>query len=122
MKNCFVCIDFYYNFTIISLTKPKQNAVQRCFMSKVLIINKINHIIMEDKLVTLKNYETMVEALFDQDLLQKNGIQSSINNGDSVELMPMFGEINNGLQIMVLENDLEKALEALGEYENSVEE
>jgi len=91
-------------------------------MSKVLIINKINHIIMEDKLVTLKNYETMVEALFDQDLLQKNGIQSSINNGDSVELMPMFGEINNGLQIMVLENDLEKALEALGEYENSVEE
>ena len=91
-------------------------------MSKVLIINKINHFIMEDKLVTLKNYETMVEALFDQDLLQKNGIQSSINNGDSVELMPMFGEINNGLQIMVLENDLEKALEALGEYENSVEE
>ncbi len=91
-------------------------------MSKVLIINKINHIIMEDKLVTLKNYETMVEALFDQDLLQKNGIKTSINNGDSVELMPMFGEINNGLQIMVLENDLEKALEALGEYENSVEE
>ncbi len=76
---------------------------------------------MEDRLVTLKNYETMVEALFDQDLLQKNGIQSSINNGNSVELMPMFSEINDGLQIMVLENDLEKALEVLEEYENAVE-
>lgn len=77
---------------------------------------------MEDRLVTLKNYETMVEVLFDQDLLLKNGIQSSINNGDSVELMPMFSEINNGLQIMVFENDLEKALEVLEEYENAVEE
>ncbi len=76
---------------------------------------------MEDKLVTLKNYESMVEALFDQDLLHKNGIQSSINNGNSVELLPMFGEINDGLQIMVLEKDLEKALEKLGEYENTVE-
>jgi hypothetical protein len=76
---------------------------------------------MEDRLVTLKNYETMVEALFDQDLLQKNGIQSSINNGNSVELMPMFGEINDGLQIKVLENDLEKALKVLEEYENAVE-
>lgn len=77
---------------------------------------------MEDRLVTLKNYETMVEVLFDQDLLLKNGIQSSINNGDSVELMPMFSEINNGLQIMVFENDLEKALQVLEEYENAVEE
>lgn len=77
---------------------------------------------MEDRLVTLKNYETMVEALFDQDLLQKNGIQSSINNGDSVELMPMFSEINNGLQIMVFENDLEKAQAVLDEYENAIEE
>ncbi len=80
-----------------------------------------NNSIMEDRLVTLKNYETMVEALFDQDLLQKNGIQSSINNGNSVELMPMFGEINDGLQIKVLENDLEKALKVLEEYENAVE-
>ena len=31
---------------------------------------------MEDKLVTLKNYETMVEALFDQEILKENEIES----------------------------------------------
>ena len=45
---------------------------------------------MEDKLVTLKNYETMVEALFDQEILKENEIESSINNEDAVELLPMF--------------------------------
>jgi len=62
---------------------------------------------MEDKLKTLKNYETMVEALYDQELLRENNIDSSINNEDSVELMPMFGEINEGLRILVFEKDYE---------------
>jgi len=46
---------------------------------------------MEDKLVTLKNYETMVDAMFDQELLKENNIESSIYNEDTVELLPMFG-------------------------------
>ena len=57
---------------------------------------------MEDKLITLKNYETMVEAMFDQEILKENNIESSLNNEDSVELMPMFGEINDGLRLVVL--------------------
>jgi len=76
---------------------------------------------MEDKLITLKNYETVVEALFDQELLRKNEIDSSINNEDSVELMPMFGEINEGLRILVFEKDYERAVKVLGEYNNSIE-
>ncbi len=76
---------------------------------------------MEDKLVTLKNYETMVEALFDQDLLAKSNIECRIINENSVELLPMFGEINEGLQIQVFENDLEKAQAVLSEYENCLE-
>ena len=75
---------------------------------------------MEDRLVPLKNYESMVDAMFDQELLKENKIQSSINGEDSVELMPMFGEINEGLRIMVLEKDYETALNLLEEYQNSL--
>ena len=75
---------------------------------------------MEDKLITLKNYETMVEALFDQELLKENNIDSSINNEDSVELMPMFGEINDGLRIVVFETDFKKAINILEEYKKSL--
>ena len=76
---------------------------------------------MEDKLITLKNYETVVEAMFDQELLKENGIESSINNEDAVDLMPMFGELNEGLRILVFENDYEKALKVLEEYEKAVD-
>lgn len=75
---------------------------------------------MEDKLITLKNYETIVDAMFDQELLRENNIESSINNEDSVELMPMFGEINEGLRIVVFENDYEQAIKLLEDYKNSV--
>lgn len=74
---------------------------------------------MESKLVLLKNYETMVEALFDQELLRENGIESTINNEGLVELMPMFTEINDGLGILVFETDLEKSIQLLEEYKSS---
>ena len=76
---------------------------------------------MEDKLITLKNYETMVEALFDRELLRSNNIDSSINNEDSVELMPMFGELNEGLRILVFEKDFENAIKILEDYNNSID-
>jgi len=77
---------------------------------------------MEDKLVTLKNYETMVDAMFDQELLRENNIESSIYNEDTVELMPMFGEINDGLKIVVLQKDLEEATKILEDYKNAIDE
>lgn len=76
---------------------------------------------MEDKLITLKNYETMVEAMFDQEILKENNIESSLNNEDSVELMPMFGEINEGLRLVVFEKDYEQAIKVLEEYESAVD-
>ena len=75
---------------------------------------------MEDKLITLKNYETMVEALFDQEILKENNIKSSINNETAVELLPMFSETNNGLNLVVFEKDYEAAVQILQEYEESV--
>ena len=77
---------------------------------------------MEDKLITLKNYETMVDAMFDQELLRENNIDCSINNEDAVELLPMFGEINDGLRIVVFEKDYETAIKILEEYKNSIED
>lgn len=77
---------------------------------------------MEDKLTILKNYETMVEAMFDQELLRENGIESSLNNEDIVELLPVFGDINQGLCLMVFENDLDNAIKILEDYKNAVEE
>lgn len=77
---------------------------------------------MEEKLITLKNYDSMVEALFDQELLRSNDINSSINNEDAVDLLPMFGDINDGIRILVFEKDHEKALKVLEEYKESIEE
>jgi len=76
---------------------------------------------MEDKLMTLRNYETVVEAMFDQELLRENNIECSINNEDSVELMPMFGEINEGLRIMVFEKDYDRCIAILEEYNKTVD-
>ncbi|HLP04061.1 MAG TPA: DUF2007 domain-containing protein [Paludibacter sp.] len=76
---------------------------------------------MEDRLVTLKNYETMVDAMFDQELLRENNIECSINNEDSVELLPMFGEINDGLRIVVFEKDFEQAIKILEDYKDTID-
>lgn len=77
---------------------------------------------MEEKLITLKNYESMVEALFDQELLLSANIDSTINNENAVDLLPMFGEINDGIRILVFEKELEKALKVLEDYKESIEE
>ena len=75
---------------------------------------------MEDKLKTLKNYETVVEAMFDQELLRENHIDSSINNEDSVDILPMFSELNVGIRILVFEKDYDRAIHVLEEYKDSV--
>ena len=76
---------------------------------------------MEDKLITLKNYETMVEAMCDQELLNERNIETFLNNEESVDIMPMFGDINEGLRILVFEKDYENALNLLEEYYNTID-
>ena len=75
---------------------------------------------MEDRLITFKNYDSMVDAMFEQELLKENDIDCSINNEDSVDLLPMFGELNDGLRIVVLEKDLEKARKVIEDYYNQL--
>lgn len=77
---------------------------------------------MEDKLKTLKNYETMVEAMYDQELLRESNIDNFINNEESVGLMPSFGDINEGLRILVFEKDYDTAINILKKYYDSIAE
>jgi hypothetical protein len=76
---------------------------------------------MEDRIITLKNYETMVEAMIDQDVLRVNEIESFIGNQQLVELYPMFSDIDEGLKIVVFEKDVERALLVLEEYHSHIE-
>ena len=60
--------------------------------------------------------------MFDQELLRERNIDNFINNEESVELLPMFGEINEGLRIMVFEKDYDTAINILKEYNDSIVE
>jgi len=75
---------------------------------------------MEDKIITLKNYDSMVDAMVDLDVLKVNEIESFIGNEQIVELYPMFSDINEGLKIVVFEKDLERALKLLDEFHTEV--
>ena len=70
---------------------------------------------MEDNIITLKTYESTVDAMVDQELLLANDIECFINNDQLVELYPMFKAIDEGLKIVVFEKDFERALRLLDE-------
>lgn len=71
---------------------------------------------MEEKIIKLKNYERMEEAMLDQSVLSENKISSSISNSTSADILPMLYELNEGIALMVFEKDFEKAWEILKEY------
>ena len=74
---------------------------------------------MEDKLVFLKQYDTMVNAMYEKELLEENGIQSTLFNENITELLPIFNDRNDGLCLMVFENDLMNALQFLADFEET---
>jgi len=71
---------------------------------------------MEDKIITLKNYDSMVDALVDQEVLRVNEIECFIGNEQLVELYPMFSDVDQGLKVVVFEKDYERALKLIEEY------
>lgn len=76
---------------------------------------------MEEKLMTLKCYESILNAMYDKEILHTNNIDSMIQNEDAVELMPMFSEVYEGLRLVVLEKDFDIANNILQEYHASVD-
>jgi hypothetical protein len=71
---------------------------------------------MNDKIIKLKSYERMEEAMLDQSVLSRNNISSSISNAMIAEILPMLPEQDFGIVVNVFEKDFEKAWEILKEY------
>ncbi len=71
------------------------------------------------KVVSLNFYESIVDAKFDADILMQNGIKCKINQSvmDSIYPIPIFTD--NSLEILVFEQDEQKAIEILNDYHNS---
>lgn len=71
---------------------------------------------MEDRLVKVKTYERMDEALLDHQILAENKIISNIQNSASAEILPMLYELDEGIALLVFEEDMENADRILTEY------
>jgi hypothetical protein len=71
---------------------------------------------MEDRLVKVKTYERMEEALLDHQILAENKIISNIQNSASAEILPMLYELDEGIALLVFEEDMENADRILTEY------
>ena len=54
---------------------------------------------MEDKLVVLKFYETVVEAEVDMNVLQTNNIDCSLDTDDTIVIYPIFNDNEKGIKI-----------------------
>lgn len=68
-----------------------------------------------EKIINLKNYERIEEAMLDQSVLKENEISSSINSANS-DILPVLNELNEGISLMVFEKDMDNAWEILKDY------
>jgi len=71
---------------------------------------------MDEKLVKLRTYGRMEEALLDENILRQNEIDCSVYNSTCAEILPMLYEMNEGIALMVFERDFDHAWEVLKEY------
>jgi len=71
---------------------------------------------MEDRLVKVKTYERMEEALLDQRVLSENNIECNIQESTSAGILPMLYDLDEGIALLVFEQDIEKADKILTEY------
>lgn len=75
----------------------------------------------EDKVVSVKFYETVVEAEIDMNVLKTNGIECIYNDDTVVGIFPIFDDKERGIELMVFEKELEKATQLLEEYHSAVD-
>ncbi len=73
----------------------------------------------EEKLVTVKFYDTVLKAEIDMEVLKENGIECICNDGITTGLYPIFDEKERGIELMVFEADVERSKEILEEYHNA---
>lgn len=73
-----------------------------------------------DKLVVAKYYDSVLNAELDMEVLKSNDIKSTVTDDMMIGIFPLFDEKERGISLLVLENDLEKALQILEEYHHSM--
>ncbi len=71
---------------------------------------------MEDRLIKVKTYERMEEALLDQRVLSENNIESNIQESASAGILPMLYDLDEGIALLVFEDDRENVQKILTEY------
>lgn len=71
---------------------------------------------MQDKLVVLKLYDTMIEAEVDQNVLKTNDIECNVSTDERMTLAPFFSDAESGYKLYVFEKDAEKAKQLIEEY------
>ena len=70
----------------------------------------------EEKVVSIKFYDTVIKAEIDSSVLKTNGIECIYNDDTVVGVFPIFDDKERGIELMVFEKDLERANQLLAEY------
>lgn len=71
---------------------------------------------LEEKIVPVKYYDTIVEAQVDKDVLLRNGIECTITPESDAGLYPVFDDTEKGISLLVFESELDNATLILDEY------
>lgn len=71
---------------------------------------------MNDRLITIATYSTAVEANLARVYLEKHEIKVSLSDENFVTTMWQLGNAVNGVKLVVLERDAERALELMNDY------
>lgn len=72
-----------------------------------------------DKLITLKYYDTVIKAEVDMEVLKENGIECTYNNAAMIGVFPIFDDKERGIELLVFEKDVENANKILDEYHSA---
>ena len=74
---------------------------------------------MDDKLVTIAEFESDLDAQMAKSVIEANGINAIIVGGNVKDLLPVDGKLN--VQLQVFACDAEKAGEILSSQQGQVE-
>lgn len=72
-----------------------------------------------DKLITLKYYNTVIKAEVDMEVLKENGIECTYSNAAMVGVFPIFDDKERGIELLVFEKDVKDAKKILEEYHSA---
>lgn len=74
----------------------------------------------DGKVISLKFYDSMINAEVEKELLLENGIECRLNSDTMMGVYPIFDKKERGIELMVFEKDKEQAEKILEEYRESL--